>query len=76
MQIVYVTPRDLLHSLRVSLTGTSSPLHLWHSGLEIFLLKNVEKDKQGVIVLIGKDEVVSARLIPCIEHTDISNHLD
>ncbi|KAH9949631.1 Spc98 family-domain-containing protein [Amylocystis lapponica] len=61
-QLVYVTTEELLQSLRMSLTGTSSALYLWDPTSETFMMRNIKPDKRGVIIMIGKDEVVSSSL--------------
>jgi hypothetical protein len=60
-EVIYVDQRDLLSSLRVLVTGTSSVLHSWDPEAETFRVRNVKQGNIGLIVIVGKDEVVTAR---------------
>ncbi|GBE81235.1 hypothetical protein SCP_0309620 [Sparassis crispa] len=63
IQLVYTTLHELIQSLRMSLTGTSSSLHVWDHQSETFILRGVNEGKKGIIVITGKDEVVSSSVI-------------
>ncbi|PCH43732.1 hypothetical protein WOLCODRAFT_144654 [Wolfiporia cocos MD-104 SS10] len=63
VQLVYVTPRELLQSLQLSLTGTSSTIYVWDDHSEKFILRGLEVGKTGTIALTGTDEVVSSSLV-------------
>ncbi|TFK94615.1 hypothetical protein K466DRAFT_476152 [Polyporus arcularius HHB13444] len=62
VQIVYVHVPDLCRSLLLTVSGTSSYLHIWDQAQQKFLLKGLKGRKDGQIVIVGKDEVVSASL--------------
>lgn len=51
----YVEQNDLLQSLRLTSLGSSSSLHIWNSLTETFV------DTGGVILIDGKNEIVSTR---------------
>ena len=63
-QVVYVTLQDLFQSLKTSSTGISSLLHIWDSTSDTFSMRDVGVGKQGVLVIIGKDEVITSRSVP------------
>lgn len=56
---------DLFRSLLLTVSGTSSHLHIWDPAQQKFVLRGLQGRKDGQIVIVGKDEVVSARLVPC-----------
>ncbi|KAH9855199.1 hypothetical protein C2E23DRAFT_814873 [Lenzites betulinus] len=61
-QLVYTHIPELFDSLILTISGTSSYLHIWDTETERFVLRNLRGREQGHIVIVGKDEVVSARL--------------
>ncbi|KAI0930359.1 hypothetical protein AcV5_007095 [Taiwanofungus camphoratus] len=63
LQLVYVTPQELFHSLRITLSGISSPFHIWDPRFEMFVLRGIEEGKKGAMVITGKDEVVCSSFV-------------
>ena len=63
VQLVYVQVPDLFQSLLLTVCGTSSHLHIWDSSLQKFVLRNLQGRKRGEIVIVSKDEVLSARFV-------------
>ena len=61
VQLVYVHVPDLFQSLLLTVSGTSSHLHIWDPIQEKFTLRGMQGRKDGQIVIVGKDEVISAR---------------
>lgn len=62
-QFVYISTNQLFQSLRMMLTGNASPIFVWDALQEKFGLRGVEPTKQGVLVIKGKDETISARYV-------------
>ncbi|OBZ68328.1 hypothetical protein A0H81_11915 [Grifola frondosa] len=62
-QQLHVTPQALLQSLQMTLSGTSSALHIWDSATESFVLRGIDRGRHGEMVLMGKDEVVTLSLV-------------
>lgn len=61
----YVTQRELLTALKMTVLGISSPLHTWDAGSETFVQIVAEKGTDGILLVDDKDEVVSSRsLLP------------
>ena len=63
VQLVYVHVPDLFQSLLLTVSGTSSHLHIWDPIQEKFTLRGMQGRKDGQIVIVGKDEVISARWV-------------
>ncbi|RPD78227.1 hypothetical protein L226DRAFT_558242 [Lentinus tigrinus ALCF2SS1-7] len=63
VQLVYVHVPDLFQSLLLTVSGTSSHLHIWDPAQQKFVLRGLQGRKDGQIVIVGKDEVVSASLL-------------
>ncbi|KAJ2989449.1 hypothetical protein NUW54_g8779 [Trametes sanguinea] len=63
VQLIYVHVQELFDSLLLTIAGTSSHLHIWDSAVEKFVLRNLEGKPKGQLVIVGKDEVVSASLL-------------
>lgn len=45
----------------MTILGTSSIFHVWDPALERFVQAGVEEGKRGLLMIDGKDEVVSQR---------------
>lgn len=60
---MYARVSELFESLILTVSGTSSHLHIWDPGSQTFVLRNLHGKEQGHIVIVGKDEVVSARSV-------------
>ncbi len=60
---MYARVSELFESLILTVSGTSSHLHIWDPESQTFLLRNLQGKDQGHIVIVGKDEVVSARSV-------------
>jgi hypothetical protein len=66
--IATTTHHDLLTSLKTTVLGISSQLHIWNSNLERFLQADTEKQaKVGILLVDGKDNIVSQRWVLPIE---------
>jgi hypothetical protein len=63
--IVYVAQSKLLMALKMTILGTSSIFHTWDSSSERFVQAGVEEGKHGLLMIDGKDEVVSRRCAFC-----------
>ncbi|KAI0743786.1 Spc98 family-domain-containing protein [Daedaleopsis nitida] len=63
VRLVYVLLPELCQSLLLTVSGMSSHLHIWDHDQQKFVLKNLEGRLDGRIVIVGKDEVVSASLM-------------
>ncbi|PIL34214.1 hypothetical protein GSI_03925 [Ganoderma sinense ZZ0214-1] len=61
--LVYIQVPELFQSLLLTVNGTSSHLHIWDSTLQRFILRGLKGKRRGHIVIVGKDEVVSASLL-------------
>ncbi|KAL1942658.1 hypothetical protein VTO73DRAFT_4898 [Trametes versicolor] len=61
--LVYARVSELFESLILTVSGTSSHLHIWDPGSQTFVLRNLHGKEQGHMVIVGKDEVVSASLL-------------
>jgi hypothetical protein len=59
--LIYVSLLDLLRSLKLTVLGTSSPLHTWDAASERFVERGRLMDQKGIIMIDGKGEIVSAR---------------
>lgn len=60
---MYARVSELFESLILTVSGTSSHLHIWDAAIEKFVLRNLQGKEEGHIVIVGKDEVVSARSV-------------
>ena len=60
--MIHASVAEVLKSIKMILIGTSSPLYAWDSESEKFLLTSGEPSKQGVLVIDGKDDIISERL--------------
>lgn len=65
-EIIYVEQSELLASLRLTLMGASSKLHVWDPQRECFIIRGVQRDKRGILSIIGKDETITHRFGPFI----------
>lgn len=54
---------DLFQSLLLTVSGTSSHLHIWDAKLQRFVPRHLLGKNIGQIVIVGKDEVVSERSV-------------
>ncbi|KAI0769320.1 Spc98 family-domain-containing protein [Trametes elegans] len=63
VQLVYAHVEELFQSLLLILSGTSSQFHIWDAAVQRFALRNLQGKEEGELVIIGKDEVVSASLL-------------
>ena len=63
IHLVYVQIPDLFDALLLTVSGTSSHLHIWDPVNQKFAVRNVQGKEGGTIVIVGKDEVVSARSV-------------
>lgn len=61
MQVVHVGFNDLLSSIRMVLIGNASPLYWWNPTDETFVLAHVAEGKRGVILVDGRDDVLTER---------------
>ncbi|KAJ6587217.1 gamma-tubulin complex, DGRIP91/SPC98 component protein [Mycena vulgaris] len=62
-ELKYVTQRELLAALKMTVLGISSPLHTWDPVSETFIQIVGEKAAHGLLLVDDKDEVVSGSLI-------------
>lgn len=46
--------------------GASSKLHVWDPQRECFIIRGVQRDKRGILSIIGKDETITHRFGPFI----------
>ncbi|KAI0779845.1 Spc98 family-domain-containing protein [Fomes fomentarius] len=63
VKLVYVQVTELFASLLLTVSGTSSQLHIWDAVQQKFVLRNLQGKERGKVVIVGKDEVVSASLV-------------
>ncbi|KAI0655958.1 Spc98 family-domain-containing protein [Cubamyces menziesii] len=63
VKLVYVHTHELLESLLLTVSGTSSTLHIWDPAIEKFVLRGLQGNGIGHLVIISKDEIVSASLL-------------
>jgi hypothetical protein len=61
IEMKYVTQRELLAALKMTVLGTSSPLHTWDSVSETFVQIVAKKHAHGILLVDDKDEIVSKR---------------
>ncbi|KAJ7352355.1 gamma-tubulin complex, DGRIP91/SPC98 component protein [Mycena albidolilacea] len=59
IEVKYVTQHELLTALKMTVLGTSSPLHTWDPVSETFVQIVAEKGTRGILLVDDKDEVVS-----------------
>ncbi|GLB36953.1 putative spindle pole body component [Lyophyllum shimeji] len=62
-EVVYVTQANLLKSLKTTVLGTSSIYHTWDAKAERFVQAGLRDGQRGVLLMDGKDEVISQSLI-------------
>lgn len=65
-EIIYVEQSELLTSLRLTLMGATSNLHVWDPQQECFILRGMQQGKDRILSIVGKDETVTHRLAPFI----------
>ncbi|CDO76725.1 hypothetical protein BN946_scf184796.g19 [Trametes cinnabarina] len=63
VQLIYVHVEELFESLLLTISGTSSHLHIWNPISETFVLRKLNGKSQGELVIVGKDEIVSTSLL-------------
>ncbi|KAI0829680.1 Spc98 family-domain-containing protein [Trametes gibbosa] len=63
VQLVYTRVPELFDSLLLTISGTSSHLHIWDVDSQTFVLRNMQGREKGHIVIVGKDEVVSTSFL-------------
>jgi hypothetical protein len=63
IEVKYVTQHELLTALKMTVLGTSSPLHTWDPVSETFVQIVAEKGTRGILLVDDKDEVVSKRFV-------------
>ena len=61
-EIIYAEQSELLASLRLILMGATSNFHVWDPQQERFILRGVYQDKNGILLIIGRDETITQRL--------------
>ena len=61
-EIIYVEQSEFLASLRLTLIGATSNLHVWDPQRERFTLRGAPHDKSGVLSIISRDETITQRL--------------
>jgi hypothetical protein len=59
--VLYVDQQELLDSVLLVVTGTSSVFHSWNSKSERFTLRGITPNNRDVVVIVGKDEVITER---------------
>ncbi|KAJ7268667.1 Spc98 family-domain-containing protein [Mycena haematopus] len=59
IEVKYVTQRELLVALKMTVLGTSSPLHTWDPISETFVQSVAQKGTHGILLVDDKDEVIS-----------------
>ncbi|KAF8210658.1 Spc98 family-domain-containing protein, partial [Mycena galopus ATCC 62051] len=59
IEVKYVTQHELLAALKMTVLGTSSPLHTWDPVSETFVQTVAQKGTRGILLVDDKDEVVS-----------------
>ncbi|KAJ6498990.1 gamma-tubulin complex, DGRIP91/SPC98 component protein [Mycena sanguinolenta] len=63
IEVKYVTQRELLVGLKMTILGTSSPLHTWDPISETFVQVVAQKGTHGILLVDDKDEVVGTSWI-------------
>ncbi|KAJ3556170.1 hypothetical protein NM688_g2174 [Phlebia brevispora] len=63
IQLIRALPEELFECLLLSLTGISSPLHVWDATSEIFMLRDIHSGKRGILLVDGMDEVISQSVL-------------
>ena len=43
--------------------GTTSNLHVWNPQEERFFLRGAPRDKNGILSVVGKDEIITHRFV-------------
>lgn len=61
-EIIYAEQSELLSSLRLTLLGVTSNLHVWDPRQERFILKGAHQGENGMLSIICKDETITYRL--------------
>lgn len=59
--IMHVNQDSVLRNLKLTTLGISSMLHMWDSRAERFVANGATNGRLGVILVDGKDEVISSR---------------
>jgi hypothetical protein len=59
--VVYTNQKDLFSSLKMTALGNSSVYHSWHADSQCFVQIGVKEGERGLLLLDGKDEVISDR---------------
>ncbi|KAF8070027.1 gamma-tubulin complex, DGRIP91/SPC98 component protein [Lyophyllum atratum] len=62
VDMVYVTQNNLLKALKMTILGTSSMYHTWDASAERFVQAGLDDGQRGVLLMDGKDEVISQSL--------------
>ncbi|KAJ7045832.1 gamma-tubulin complex, DGRIP91/SPC98 component protein [Mycena alexandri] len=63
VELKYVSQRELLSALKMTVLGIASPLHTWDPGSETFVQIVAQEGARGILLIDDKDEVVSSSLI-------------
>ena len=53
--------------------GATSNLHVWDPQQERFVLRTVDQEKHGILLIVGKDETITHRLGPFISFPKLPN---
>ncbi|TCD62598.1 hypothetical protein EIP91_006644 [Steccherinum ochraceum] len=59
----HISPEQLFESLRWTIIGASSGLHVWDPQTRAFVLRNTTPKQQGILVVTGMDEATSERFV-------------
>ena len=60
-RVFNTTPHELFEYLLISLTGVSSPLHVWNPDTESFFLRGLTEIERGKVLISSLDESTSQR---------------
>ena len=60
---IHISLQALFEALRWTIMGASSALHIWDPDKETFILRGLEDRQNGLVVITGYDEEVSARFV-------------
>ncbi|KAM5533317.1 hypothetical protein V8D89_012991 [Ganoderma adspersum] len=63
VHLVYTQVPELFQSLLLTVSGTSSHLHIWYPVLQRFVLRGLQEKQKGRIVIVGKDEILSSSIL-------------
>ncbi|KAF8658255.1 hypothetical protein AX16_002031 [Volvariella volvacea WC 439] len=61
--VLHVSNQDVLKALKMTVSGTSSTLHIWNMELETFVQRGVLPGQVGYIMIDGQDEVSSKSVV-------------